>query len=125
MGEQMLHEAITGGGGLGGDPQLLEQMLPQLLPEIEQSDPEMAQRIRENPQLLIQMLQAAAAADGGGDMEDVRPNVVHLTEDENAAVERLAELGFEKNEAASAYLACQRNEELAANFLFESDRGTM
>jgi len=46
--------------------------------------------------------------------------VIRLSEEDNAAVERLAALGFDKNTAAQAYLACDKSEELAANFLFDN-----
>ena len=52
---------------------------------------------------------------GGG------PNtrVIQLSEEENAAIERLQALGFDKARAVEAYFACDKNEELAANFLLE------
>jgi UV excision repair protein RAD23 len=55
---------------------------------------------------------------GGGGMGG--PQVVHLTEDEMAAVDRLTEMGFDRSEAAQAFLACDKNEALAANLLMDS-----
>jgi ubiquitin len=36
------------------------------------------------------------------------------------AIDNLVQLGFTKERAAEAYFACDKNEEMAANFLFEA-----
>eukprot|EP00569_Conticribra_weissflogii_P011934 CAMPEP_0171384498 /NCGR_PEP_ID=MMETSP0879-20121228/38501_1 /TAXON_ID=67004 /ORGANISM="Thalassiosira weissflogii, Strain CCMP1336" /LENGTH=465 /DNA_ID=CAMNT_0011896773 /DNA_START=108 /DNA_END=1507 /DNA_ORIENTATION=+ len=45
--------------------------------------------------------------------------VLRLSEEEMAAVDRLTEMGFDRAEAAQAYLACDKNEALAANLLMD------
>ena len=79
--------------------------------------------VRPPPLLLpclpqLDRLAAAAASAGGGAPPGA--TVVSLTADEAAAVGRLQGLGFSKQRVLEAYLACDKNEEMAANFLFES-----
>ena len=45
---------------------------------------------------------------------------VHLSEEEQAAIGRLEALGFDRNRCIEAFLLCERDETLAANFLFDS-----
>jgi len=68
------------------------------------------------PQQLAQMMAGAGAGAGG-----LPPgaHVVQLTQEEMAAVRRLQELGFSQQQAVEAFIACDRNEALAANFLFD------
>lgn len=89
-----------------------------------------AQSIGMNPEQLegfISMMSSLPAGDaqelvnGTGSVDP--PGVVRLTEEEMAAVNRLVALGFSQQQAAQAYLACDKNEALAANLLFEGGWG--
>nr|XP_019008100.1 UV excision repair protein Rad23 [Kwoniella pini CBS 10737]OCF46881.1 UV excision repair protein Rad23 [Kwoniella pini CBS 10737] len=118
-----------GAGGLANAPHLqqIREMVQQnpaliqpLLQQIAASNPQLAQLINENPQALYELL----GAGGEGDEEDEGfggPQVmqVNLTQEEAAAVERLEALGFDRQMVLQAYMLCDKNEELAANFLFD------
>ena len=45
---------------------------------------------------------------------------VQLNEEEQAAVGRLEAMGFDRQAVLEAFLACDRNETMAANFLLEN-----
>lgn len=54
------------------------------------------------------------------------PNSIQISPEEHAAIERvssyliqLMNFGFTKMDAAQAYFACDKNEQLAANLLFD------
>lgn len=40
---------------------------------------------------------------------------IQVTEEENQAIERLTQMGFDRQMAIQAFFACDKNEELAAN----------
>jgi UV excision repair protein RAD23 len=115
--------------GMGGNPAQMAQMIQSMSEgELEQMAAMMglspdqlratAQMIGQMPaeQLNQFMMQAMGQEGGGGD----GPQVLRLTEEEMAAVDRLTEMGFDRSEAAQAFLACDKNEALAANLLMDS-----
>merc|ERR1712071_240300 len=67
------------------------------------------------------MMGGGGGGQGGGGMGGAQ--VLRLSEEEMAAVDRLTEMGFDRTEAAQAYLACDKNEALAANLLMDGGFG--
>ena len=65
------------------------------------------------------MMGAMGGAGGGGGGGGGGAQVLRLSEEEMAAVNRLTEMGFDRAAAAQAYLACDKNEALAANLLMD------
>ena len=127
-----------------------------LLMNIEQTDPQLMQMIRnreeefrnlvsqpvteEDIRMYQTFSQQVLGARGGAGMSGAMPHGgipaggmpgmagarrpphggIQVTREEYEAIGRLKELGFSEAEAAQAYMAFDKNEELAANFLFEN-----
>lgn len=97
-------------------------LIQPLLQQIATTDPELAEALNQDPQALYHLLglnEEDMAAEGEGDFEGPQVMQVNLTEEEVAAVERLEQFGFPRQMVLQAFLLCDKNEELAANFLFE------
>jgi hypothetical protein len=79
------------------------------------------------PEQMAQLMQAGMAGMGGpgGPGGGMPPgaNVVQLTQEEADAIERLVSMGFDKDDAVQAFLACDKNEMLAANLLMDDMSG--
>jgi len=121
----------------------LAQQNPALLQAIQQN-PAALPQILNNPQIMQQlmgMMLLQQLQQGGGDEEDayddeatgdVNPlsggnpptGVVQVTTEEKQAIDRLKALvGCSEVQALEAYMVCDKNEELAANYLVESAFG--
>eukprot|EP01017_Pseudomicrothorax_dubius_P022427 TRINITY_DN2427_c0_g1_i2.p1 TRINITY_DN2427_c0_g1~~TRINITY_DN2427_c0_g1_i2.p1 ORF type:complete len:310 (-),score=122.14 TRINITY_DN2427_c0_g1_i2:189-1118(-) len=95
-----------------------------LLPQIAALNPQLYQLIQMHPRTFLRVLEESAeggagAGGPGGAGGLPRPNYISVTPAEKEAIDRLCSLGFEKPLVIEAFLACDRNEELAANYLLE------
>jgi len=88
--------------------------------QLSQTNPMLLQLINANKNEFLRLIQEpvdqSIMQQGGAEEQDNQQGVVNVTEDELNAIERLAELAnCDKTAAAEAYLACDKNENLAAN----------
>ncbi|MCJ1285194.1 hypothetical protein MMC26_004532 [Xylographa opegraphella] len=92
------------------------RMLEPILQQVGAGNPQLAQLIGQHPDQFLQLLSEDADEDA-----PLPPGAqaVSVTEEEREAIERLCRLGFERDLVIQAYFACDKNEELAANFLFD------
>lgn len=92
------------------------QMLEPILQQVGAGNPQLAALIGDHSQQFLQLLSEDADAEA-----PLPPGAqsISVTEAEHAAIERLCLLGFSRDLAIQAYFACDKNEELAANFLFD------
>ncbi|KAJ8587238.1 UV excision repair protein Rad23 [Rhizopogon salebrosus TDB-379] len=96
------------------NPTLLAPLVQQIMGQ----NPHLGQLFENNPEALMQLLVPDDLE--GDDAVPPGAQIIHITPEEQAAIGRLEALGFSRQKAAEAYLACDKNEELAANYLFEN-----
>jgi len=63
---------------------------------------------------------AGAGGHPGGGQGGNPPGSISVSPAEMESINNLVQLGFTKERAAEAFFACDKNEEMAANFLFEA-----
>lgn len=104
------------------EPQFFQTFMNQLA----QTQPQLHQAISQNPQQFLQLLLgssaggAGAGAGAGAGNDSDPPGTIRVTQEEKDAIERLSSLGFPKHRAIEAFFACDKNEEWAANYLFDN-----
>jgi len=89
-------------------------MLQPILEQVAAGNPMLAQLINQNPEQFLHLLAEESEGDAAANS-----HAIPVTEEERDAIERLTRLGFHRDECIQAYFACDKNEELAANLLFD------
>mmetsp|Transcript_32701 Transcript_32701/g.49283 ORF Transcript_32701/g.49283 Transcript_32701/m.49283 type:complete len:430 (+) Transcript_32701:45-1334(+) len=118
--------------GMAGDPEQMAQMMQnmepgqlQMMAQMMGLTPEQVQAVGRmlgqlpREQLQEYMAQAMGGAGGAPGGPGGGQQLLRLNEEEMAAVDRLTEMGFDRADAAQAFLACDKNEALAANLLMD------
>jgi UV excision repair protein RAD23 len=116
------------------------QMLAPIIEQLSQTSPELLQLIEQNREEFYSLIMegtnmedlAAVAGEEGSEEEgetyaeggsgNIPPpgaQILRVSEEERQAIERLEAMGFEKARVVEAFFACDKNEELAVNFLLE------
>uniref|UniRef100_A0A4W2FG64 UV excision repair protein RAD23 n=1 Tax=Bos indicus x Bos taurus TaxID=30522 RepID=A0A4W2FG64_BOBOX len=116
--------------------QIIQQnpsLLPALLQQIGRENPQLLQQLSQHQEHFIQMLnepvQEAGGQGGGGgggsggiaEAGSGHMNYIQVTPQEKEAIERLKASGFPEGLVIQAYFACEKNENLAANFLLQQN----
>ncbi|KFP68145.1 UV excision repair protein RAD23 B, partial [Cariama cristata] len=118
--------------------QIIQQnpsLLPALLQQIGRENPQLLQQISQHQEHFIHMLnepvlesrQGLSGSDDGTSTGGVAEpgsghmNYIQVTPQEKEAIERLKALGFPEGLVIQAYFACEKNENLAANFLLQQN----
>ncbi|GMS84459.1 hypothetical protein PENTCL1PPCAC_6634, partial [Pristionchus entomophagus] len=118
------------------------QLLPELLAQVGQVNPQLMQIIQQDPAAFAAILNEEFAGDGesddddddemnyepddvgagGNPEEDLRNRGVariQVTPQENEAIERLKQMGFPESLVVEAFFACDKNEDLAVNYILQ------
>ncbi|NXK80341.1 RD23B protein, partial [Amazona guildingii] len=118
--------------------QIIQQnpsLLPALLQQIGRENPQLLQQISQHQEHFIHMLnepvlesrQGLSGSDDGASTGGLAEagnghmNYIQVTPQEKEAIERLKALGFPEGLVIQAYFACEKNENLAANFLLQQN----
>jgi len=99
------------------------ESLPALLQQIGASNPQLLQLISQNQEAFISILNergdAGADAPAGGDQGAAggQPFQIQVTASEKEAIDRIVGMGFSEADVIQAFFACDKNEQLAIDFL--------
>ncbi|RWW61282.1 hypothetical protein BHE74_00031662, partial [Ensete ventricosum] len=101
------------------NPQILQPMLQ----ELGKQNPQIMRLIQEHQGEFLRLINETAEGTEGsnilGQLAAGMPQALTVTPEEREAIERLEAMGFDRALVLQVFFACNKNEELAANYLLD------
>ncbi|KAG2714973.1 hypothetical protein I3760_03G054300 [Carya illinoinensis] len=99
------------------NPQILQPMLQ----ELGKQNPHLMRLIQEHQADFLRLINEPVEGEGNllGQAAAAVPQAVTVTPEERQAIERLEAMGFDRALVLEVFFACNKNEELAANYLLD------
>ncbi|KAL2527412.1 Ubiquitin receptor RAD23d [Abeliophyllum distichum] len=99
------------------NPQILQPMLQ----ELGKQNPQLVRLIQEHQADFLRLINEPVEGERNilGQLAEAMPQTVTVTPEEWEAIERLEAMGFDRALVLEVYFACNKNEELAANYLLD------
>ncbi|KAL3344441.1 hypothetical protein AABB24_023734 [Solanum stoloniferum] len=99
------------------NPQILQPMLQ----ELGKQNPQLMRLIQEHQADFLRLINEPVEGEGNvpGQPAGAIPQAVTVTPEEREAIERLEAMGFDRALVLQVFFACNKNEEMAANYLLD------
>ncbi|KAJ6903010.1 ubiquitin receptor RAD23d-like isoform X1 [Populus alba x Populus x berolinensis] len=100
------------------NPQILQPMLQ----ELGKQNPHLMRLIQEHRDDFLRLINEPVESGEGnvlGQLAAAMPQAITVTPEEHEAIERLEAMGFDRALVLEVFFACNKNEELAANYLLD------
>ncbi|TVU11726.1 hypothetical protein EJB05_45338 [Eragrostis curvula] len=101
------------------NPQILQPMLQ----ELSKQNPQVMRLIQDNQAEFLRLVNESPESGAGGNilgqLAAAMPQALTVTPEEREAIERLEAMGFNRELVLEVFFACNKDEELAANYLLD------
>ncbi|KAI3851628.1 hypothetical protein MKX03_009008, partial [Papaver bracteatum] len=97
------------------NPKILQPMLQ----ELGKKNPHLMRLIQEHQADFLRLINEPVEGDEGNPLGSAVPQTIVVTPEERDAIERLEGMGFPRAVVLEIFFACNKNEELAANYLLD------
>lgn len=97
------------------DPQILQPMLQ----ELGKQNPQLMQLIQDHQADFLQLINEPEGEGEENLQGQLAPETITVTPEENEAIQRLQDMGFDRDLVLEVFFACNKNEGLAANYLLD------